>query len=85
MDRFTAEYVKTMQQQLDAIGSDAVERIAQRLLATAEAGAQILLAGNGGSAPRTSPATSARASSGPTPSCVGRASARCPSPTTPPC
>lgn len=50
MQPFVQEYFEEMAQHLRAVRPDDVERIGRRLLQTAEAGAQILLAGNGGSA-----------------------------------
>jgi D-sedoheptulose 7-phosphate isomerase len=50
MRSFVEEYLESMAQQLRAVPADALDRIAQRLLETAEGGAQILVAGNGGSA-----------------------------------
>jgi D-sedoheptulose 7-phosphate isomerase len=50
MREFVEEYVGSMTTQLGAISPDAVDRVGRRLLRTAEAGGQVLLAGNGGSA-----------------------------------
>ncbi len=50
MRSFVEEYLESTATQLRAVSADALERIARRLLETAEAGAQILVAGNGGSA-----------------------------------
>jgi D-sedoheptulose 7-phosphate isomerase len=50
MRSFVEEYVESMAAQLRAVSPDAVDRIGRRLLETAEGGAQILIAGNGGSA-----------------------------------
>jgi D-sedoheptulose 7-phosphate isomerase len=50
MKSFIEEYMESMAEQLRAVSAEAVDRIGRRLLETAERGAQILLAGNGGSA-----------------------------------
>ena len=50
MKSFVDEYLEAMAEQLRAVPAEALDRVAARLLATAEAGAQILIAGNGGSA-----------------------------------
>jgi D-sedoheptulose 7-phosphate isomerase len=50
MQPFVKQYFATTHEQLDAIPPEAVGRLGHRLLETAEGGAQILLAGNGGSA-----------------------------------
>ena len=50
MKPFVDEYVESMAQHLRAIPADAIDKVGRRLLETAEAGAQILIAGNGGSA-----------------------------------
>jgi D-sedoheptulose 7-phosphate isomerase len=47
---FVEEYVNSMAEQLRAVPADAIDRIGRRLLGTVETGAQILVAGNGGSA-----------------------------------
>lgn len=50
MKSFVEEYFESMADQLRAVSPEAVDRVAHRLLQTAEAGAQVLIAGNGGSA-----------------------------------
>ncbi len=50
MRSFVEDYVESLADQLRAVPPDAIDRIGRRLLETAEAGAQILIAGNGGSA-----------------------------------
>jgi D-sedoheptulose 7-phosphate isomerase len=50
MRSFVEEYVESMAEQLRAVPAAALDRVGRRLLETAEAGAQILVAGNGGSA-----------------------------------
>jgi D-sedoheptulose 7-phosphate isomerase len=50
MRAFVEDYITSMADQLRAIDPAAVDRIGRRLLQTAEAGRQVLLAGNGGSA-----------------------------------
>jgi D-sedoheptulose 7-phosphate isomerase len=47
---FVDEYFESMAEQLRALPAETLDRIGRRLLETAEAGAQILIAGNGGSA-----------------------------------
>ena len=50
MKEFVDDYVASMAEQLRAVPAEAVDRVAALLLETAESGAQILVAGNGGSA-----------------------------------
>jgi D-sedoheptulose 7-phosphate isomerase len=50
MTPFVEEYFESMSDQLRAVSPDAVDRIGRRLLEAAESGAQVLIAGNGGSA-----------------------------------
>lgn len=50
MKAFVDEYLDSMAEQLHTLPADTLERVGRRLLETAEAGAQILIAGNGGSA-----------------------------------
>lgn len=50
MKNFVDDYLGQMRDQLASIPDEALERAGKRLLETAEAGAQILIAGNGGSA-----------------------------------
>lgn len=50
MKKFVDDYLSQMRDQLASIPDEALERAGTRLLETAEAGAQILIAGNGGSA-----------------------------------
>lgn len=50
MKSFVDDYLRQMSDQLASIPDEALERAGKRLLDTAEAGAQILIAGNGGSA-----------------------------------
>lgn len=50
MRSFVEDYIQSMAEQLRGVSPEAVERIGRRLLETTERGAQILLAGNGGSA-----------------------------------
>ncbi len=50
MKSFVEEYVDSLAEQLRAVPAEALDRIGRRLLETAQAGAQILIAGNGGSA-----------------------------------
>jgi D-sedoheptulose 7-phosphate isomerase len=47
---FVEEYFQSLAAQLGTVPAETLERVGRRLLETAEAGSQILIAGNGGSA-----------------------------------